>query len=136
MKQLAKAIILSTALFATIAGPVTEAVARDYHHGYYRPRYHHHGGGNAVAAGVIGLATGAIIGSALSQTSQPPRVIYHTPAPIYYPPAPGAHRVYRGGLEPWSPGWYNYCSRKFRSFNPRTGTFRGYDGRNHFCDAS
>lgn len=35
--------------------------------------------------------------------------------------------------EPWSQGWANYCKNKYRSFNASTGTFRGYDGKNHFC---
>ncbi|MGQ3675339.1 BA14K family protein [Xanthobacter sp. TB0139] len=26
-----------------------------------------------------------------------------------------------------------YCARKFRSYNPRTGTYTGYDGRQHRC---
>ncbi|WP_407941300.1 BA14K family protein [Mesorhizobium xinjiangense] len=59
----------------------------------------------------------------------------------YYPPAPRPayrrpHVVYADrGLEPWSPGWYRYCEDRYRSFNPSTGTFRGYDGRDHFCAA-
>ena len=56
--------------------------------------------------------------------------------PEYYP----ARRVYRrpivvGTFEPWSPEWYRFCEDSYRSFNPRTGTFRGYDGREHFCVA-
>lgn len=38
-------------------------------------------------------------------------------------------------FEPWTQKWQNYCSNKYRSFNPNTGTFRGYDGLNHFCVA-
>ena len=41
--------------------------------------------------------------------------------------------VYYGHPSPWSPGWYRYCSSKYRSFNPHTGYFVGYDGRHHFC---
>jgi hypothetical protein len=36
-------------------------------------------------------------------------------------------------LEPWTPGWREWCSNRYRSFNARTGTFRGYDGLDHFC---
>ena len=39
----------------------------------------------------------------------------------------------RRSLQPWSRGWYNYCRSRYRSFDPRTGTFLGYDGREHFC---
>lgn len=36
-------------------------------------------------------------------------------------------------LEPWSPGWKNFCGRKYRSFNSKSGTYLGYDGNRHFC---
>lgn len=130
MKRLAKAVVLSMAVFVTVAAPVTGARARSHHHGHRRSHYHHHRsrGGNA-AAGVIGLAAGAIIGSAITQ-SQRPRVIYAPSA--YHSPAP--YRAYRYS-EPWSQRWYSYCSRKFRSFNPRTETYRGYNGRDYSCNA-
>jgi hypothetical protein len=81
-------------------------------------RHHHYWGGNAAAAGVVGFAAGAIVGGALAQ----PR--------YYYAPAPRPVRV---GLRPWSRKWYEYCSARYRSFDARTGTFVGYDGRRHFC---
>lgn len=78
------------------------------------------GGGGAAAAGVIGFATGAIVGGALSQ----PRTVTVYEEPAYY----------RGGRPaPWSPSWYAYCDARYRSFNPDTGMFVGYDGRHHFC---
>lgn len=41
--------------------------------------------------------------------------------------------VAQTSYEPWSTGWANYCRSKYRSFNINTGTFRGYDGKDHFC---
>lgn len=80
-----------------------------YYHGgrlYYRDR--HYNPGAAILGGIIlGLGTGIVAG----QT--PPH--------------------YRGRYRAWSPEWYAYCSRKYRSFNPRTGYFLGYDGKYHFC---
>lgn len=38
-------------------------------------------------------------------------------------------------LEPWSDSWISYCRTKYRSFNPKSGTFLGYDGDRHFCVA-
>ncbi|PCI06085.1 MAG: hypothetical protein COB78_01945 [Hyphomicrobiales bacterium] len=38
-------------------------------------------------------------------------------------------------IEPWSTGWQDYCSTRYRSFNSKTGTFLGYDGDRHFCVA-
>ncbi len=75
--------------------------------------------GAAVAAGVIGgLALGAAAASIAQQNSRPPAV--------YYAPGPA-------GPPPGSPEWYAYCSNRYRSFDPRTGTFMGYDGLRHAC---
>ncbi|MFK7902364.1 MAG: BA14K family protein [Nitratireductor sp.] len=41
--------------------------------------------------------------------------------------------VAKASYEPWSQEWFSYCKSKFRSFNPTTGTYLGYDGLNHFC---
>ncbi|MEC9343597.1 MAG: BA14K family protein [Pseudomonadota bacterium] len=65
----------------------------------------------------------------------PPR--HGAPAPsgdprvVTYDDTVGGARV--AGAEPWSPGWFDYCRSKFRSFDDRTGTFLGYDGNRHFC---
>jgi len=40
-----------------------------------------------------------------------------------------------GSVQPWSQERYNYCSMRYRSFNPQTGTFRGKHGRTYFCQA-
>ncbi len=29
--------------------------------------------------------------------------------------------------------WQAYCASKYRSFDPRTGTYLGYDGLRHPC---
>lgn len=31
------------------------------------------------------------------------------------------------------PGWIAYCARRYRSFDPYTGTFLGADGLRHYC---
>lgn len=96
-----------------------------------RHRHHHSNGGAAAAAGIFGLAAGAILGSALAQ----PRYRYYAPAPVYveppvvYQPAP----AYYGRPAPWTPAWYASCDARYRSFNPQTGYFLGYDGQYHFC---
>lgn len=86
---------------------------------WHEPPHHHHGGGDAgaaaAAAGIIGLAAGAIIGSTASHHDAPP-------------PPPPAHSP-----RPWTGEWYRYCSSKYRSFNPHTGYYHGYDGHQHFC---
>jgi hypothetical protein len=81
-----------------------------------------------VGVGIAGgLAAGAILGSALSQPRYyGPR--HYAPPPAYYPAPVVTYRP-----APWSPAWYNYCSRKYRSFNPNTGYFLAYSGQYRFC---
>lgn len=50
------------------------------------------------------------------------------PSHVYGITAPVA-----AGLQPWSPQWFNYCQNRYRTFEPRSGTFTGYDGGQHFC---
>ncbi|MCV3764799.1 BA14K family protein [Rhizobium sp. TRM95796] len=176
MNRLVKSAILGAAALAATAGSFQFASAggRDY---YWRhaPRHHHHG--DAVAAGVIGLAAGAIIGGALAADPEPeviyrPRRVYVEPEPVYVEPAP--RRVYvepaprdvyaepdtldedyaapaqdedyyparparrqvdasAATLQPWTARWRAYCAERYQSFNARTGTYRGYDGQDHFC---
>lgn len=96
-------------------------------------RHRGNSGGAAIAGAVIGLGLGAAIASA-----NQPRYIYreqpryYRDAPVYYRPAPRA--VYAGGrYEPWSRSWYNYCSARYRSFDPGSGTFQPYNGPRQFC---
>lgn len=103
-------------------------------HGKQRHGYRKHRNNDAVTLGIIGLGVGAIIGGAIANSHNNPRVI-HRPAPNvrHY----GQPRVVNGGgsFEPWTKSWFRYCSNKYRSFNASTGTYRGYDGRDHFCVA-
>lgn len=84
-------------------GPVYYGGGWGYGYGPY------YGGWNGFGPG---LATGIIVGAAVANT-----------APVYGGP------VYVGAPA----NWIAYCSRKYRSFDPRTGTFLGYDGRRHPC---
>ncbi len=135
MNRFFKAFVLSTAVIATMATALPAAEARDWR----RHHYHSRSNGDAVAAGVIGLAAGALIGGALA--SQPR---YYEPEPTYIirEPRPAPVRryyrddYYRASYEPWSPEWYRYCSDRYRSFDARSGTFMGYDGLRHFCQAN
>jgi hypothetical protein len=90
------------------------------------------GGSDAVVAGVAGFAVGTIFGNATARPRyyaqgpvyvvRPPPPLYYEAVPIYYAPAP------------WTPEWYAYCARKYQSFDPRSGTFLGFDGFRHFCE--
>jgi len=47
----------------------------------------------------------------------------------YYAPRYTTYNYYQGG----GAGWKEACARRYRSFDWRTGTFLGYDGRRHLC---
>jgi hypothetical protein len=152
MNKFIKSAIIMVAGLSSVAVPLAAAHAQDW---FYdedgviverRVIHHRRHNNDALAAGVIGLAAGAIIGSTLSQQrAEPvyrPRPVYRQ-VPVYdaYPDAPPAPRRqyvvrYSSQVEPWSRNWYRYCTNRYRSFNPQTGTYRGYDGRSHFCSVN
>ncbi len=147
MKRFLKTGILSLAVAATTLGAISTADAG---------HRHRHKNNDAIAAGVIGLAAGAIVGGLLSESRRDNDRVYIDPP--YRPRQPGwsyhygssSHweyepevtvrpvyqqrpTYYRPAMEPWSREWFRYCSNRYRSFDGRTGTFMGYDGQRHFC---
>lgn len=152
MNRLFKTLVISATIAASTLVSVGSASADEW------GRHHYHGGGNgdAVAAGVAGLAVGALLGGALAQPRVGTRTyidegpVYDEPAPVYqertyvYRPAPvyrttrvivqdQGDYVVQPRLRPWSRQWMRYCTSRYRSFDPGTGTFIGNDGREHFC---
>lgn len=87
---------------------------------------HHHGGGWGGAA--AGFAAGALIGGALGAASGP----YYGYGPDYYAYdydyAPGPVVVERSGGSAEA-----YCEQRYRSYDPASGTYLGYDGVRHPC---
>ena len=80
---------------------------------YHGPRYYRRGGnGGAVAAGVLGLAAGALVAGAIANQAQA--------AP---PPPPGTV----------DPQLAAYCARKYRSYDPGSGTFLAGNGMRYVC---
>jgi hypothetical protein len=73
---------------------------------YYYPRYNY----GYYWGPAFGFGAGVLFGTLLAQ----PRYYYVPRAPVY------------GNRDA-------YCHRKYRSYNSRTGTFTGYDGRQHYC---
>lgn len=139
MNRFLKTAVLTAGIAATTLATFSAADAGDW---YRRNHYHGGHGGDALAAGVVGLAAGALIGSALANPG--PR--YYDPAydDGYYVDQPPVRRYYAQPrvvyadryAEPWTRGWYEYCSDRYRTFNSRTGTFTGNDGEQHFCVAN
>jgi opacity protein-like surface antigen len=115
----------SDALAKLQAGELSEAYAKSdkkknkrsvrfknhYNNYSYRgpSRYYRRDDDGAVAAGIAGLAVGALVGGALAQQQA---------APVYVNPSQSA---------------VAYCSQRFRSYDPRSGTYLGYDGFRHRC---
>lgn len=148
--------ILAASLVTTVA---PSSAGDRYYRGHHDRGWHHRGyrrgydGGDALAAGVIGLGVGAIIGGALVNSGRP----------RYYDEGP-RYRSYRGDydsglilegpvyerrvIEVERPARYyrevptyrrsGYdhvaaCEARYRSYDRRTDTFVGYDGRVHRC---
>ena len=100
-------------------------------------RWGGHGWGWGAGAGFV---AGALLGGALVG----PR--YYGPGPYYYGPGPYyAPDPYYAAPGPYysDPGPYSadptggdpvaYCQSRFRSYDPRSGTYLGYDGQRHPC---
>jgi hypothetical protein len=84
---------------------------------------------DAIIAGAAGFAVGTLFGHAAAQPRYvAPRPVYVAPAPVYVAPA----SVYYAPA-PWTQPWYGYCASKYRSFDPRSGTYIGIDGYRHMC---
>jgi hypothetical protein len=106
MKLIAGALAVATAV------SLAAAPAQARWHG--RGGWHHGGGGGAV---IGGLVAGALIGGAIAASQQPR---YYGPAPAYgYGPPPGDA--------------IRYCLSRFKSYDPASGTYLGYDGYRHPC---
>ena len=94
----------------------------------------------AIIAGIAGLVVGGIIAANQNkqQVIQQPMNNYKPIQNNAFPQAPTrVNQPYivqaNQSYEPWSQGWNQWCNNKYRSFNSQTGTFRGYDGLDHFC---
>ncbi len=93
---------------ARAAAPRAKLQLAQYHHHHH---HHHHGGF------FPGALIGGIIGGAIAAT-QPPPDYYYAPGPGYGgPPPPDVQ----------------YCMQHFHSYDPRSGTYLGYDGYRHPC---
>lgn len=88
---------------------------RGYRGGYRGRRYN---GGAAVGAGIAGLAAGAIIAGAIANQNR---------EPVY------GDGYYEGGAAPVMGDEVSYCMQRFRSYDPNSGTYLGYDGIRHAC---
>ena len=136
MRYRKTAIALAAALTVALsaASPVSAA---HWHGGGWHGGGWHHGGGWGWGGAAAGFAAGALIGSAAAAGP-------YYGAPYYYggygyaAPYPyddydeydapyGAAPAYGGG------GDDAYCAQRFKSYDPSSGTYLGYDGARHPC---
>jgi hypothetical protein len=103
-----KAIMAAAVVASSLMLAAAPAQARWHGHHYW-----HHGYNGAWGAGIAGFAAGALLGSALA-----PRRYYDYDGPYAYEPVPPD---------------VAYCERRFRSYDPASGTYLGYDGYRHPC---
>ncbi|MGO4843483.1 BA14K family protein, partial [Rhizobiaceae sp. 2RAB30] len=59
-----------------------------------------------IGLGILGLAVGAIVAGSIKE---------------------------KEAKQPQRNEWIDRCSRRYPSFDPRTGTFIGRDGREYYC---
>jgi hypothetical protein len=108
-----KATVSALAIAATTLVAVAPADAQ------WRGRGHHHRGYNNGGAILGGLAAGAILGGVIASQN---RGYYNDGyAPRYY-------GGYSGGGDQDA-----YCFSRFKSYDPASGTYLGYDGYRHPC---
>lgn len=151
------AIVAGAGLMALTAGPALaqsaycDNYARDYANRYTNV------GGNVVGGALLGAGVGALIGSAtgggggnraaagagigalaggtLAAAQKSPQWRSAYDRAYNDCMRQNARPVYNSGnaCDVGSSAWLDYCRSHYRSFNDRTGTYRGYDGYDHMC---
>ena len=81
------------------------------HRGYGHRGYGHRGGGGGAGALIGGLAVGALIGGAIASSQ-----------------ANAAQQQNAVGQQN-----HEYCSQRYRSYDPRSGTYLNNDGNRYPC---
>lgn len=149
MKRILRNTILGAAVAATALSAMP-AQANDWRGRQpHRPQVvqQHDNRGDLVAAGILGLAAGVIVAGIVAGANNRQPVAQHNPyrqprptqVRDYFPDAPrGVHDDRRGhgyAAEPWSRDWYRYCTARYRTFDPATGTYIARGGQERFCVA-
>ena len=126
-----------------VYGAAHPRISRGYAgHGPARYRYQYRayaqgqGRGYGVGAGVAAVAAGAIIGGTIVSQDQgyypvgtypvysDPGYVYSDPGYVYTNAAPAVYN---------SDDSVAYCEQTYRSYNPASGSYLGYDGFRHPC---
>jgi hypothetical protein len=83
------------------------------------------GRGGAIGAGIV---AGALLGAGIAAS----RPYYYGPGPYYYGPAYYPPPVVYAPAPVYGDP-VAYCMRRFKSYDPASGTYLGYDGYRHPC---
>ena len=110
--------VLAMTAMATALAVSAPAFAQRGHWGH-GGHWGHHGGWGWGGAAIGGFAAGALLGSALA-------------APGYYYADPGYYYAPDAYAGP-DPSAVAYCQQRYRSYDPGSGTYLGYDGVRHPC---
>jgi hypothetical protein len=94
-----------------------------YRGGYGGGGYRHHGGGGGGF--IPGAVAGAVIGGAIASQGYYGQPGYYDDQSQYYDDSVAV--APEGGDD------VAYCSQRFRSYDPRSGTYLGSDGYRHPC---
>jgi len=101
--------------------------------GGYHGGYHHGGGGGGFIPGAV---AGALVGGAIAAGGG----YGYYGDPGYYGPGPGYYddQYYDEGAmaavpAPVGDDAVAYCMQTYHSYDPRSGTYLGYDGYRHPC---
>jgi hypothetical protein len=148
-------LLIMSATAAMAQNPYCDSYARDYANRTANV------GGNVVGGALLGALAGAGIGSFSANAGKGAAIGAGVGAGLGAVGSSGEwQRAYNaafqdclaryGGGQPVATGnacdvgsqaWLNYCDGRpgigrggqFKSFNPNTGTYRGFDGLDHFC---
>jgi hypothetical protein len=129
---------------AIVGGAI--AAAQPWNYGYggpyaayaYDPGYAYAPAYDAYSYG-SGYGAGPAYGAGPVYSYGPGAAYANSPGPSYstgYASGPGAAYAYSPGPSySTGPGGgdENYCRQRFRSYDPRSGTYLGYDGMRHPC---
>ncbi len=126
--------LVAPAASAPLSSPLAlrNAVTSSVETVQYRRGWHGYRGGGFGGAG-LGLAAGAIIGGAILGATQPYGYYGSRGFDPGYAYAPGYDQGYVA-VSPYAGGnEVAYCEQRFRSYDPASGTYLGFDGRRHSC---
>jgi BA14K-like protein len=119
----------STGIAATSSAAASHDLTDVYYRRWGGGGWGYRRGGWGWGGAAAGLAAGAIIGGAIAANSAP--YYGYGYGPGYYP-APG-YAVAPGYVEGGGGDAVAYCMQRYRSYDPRSGTYLNNDGNRYPC---